>query len=208
MMEANMSTSSIEELIEALDSSDIMLRENARRKLLEYGNQAITPLIVTLKSQTGRKSWEAARVLAAFDDPACREVMLEMVTSPNLLIGSIAVNSLESSISLELISKLIESLPSCSGGVQLQIVGLIERYGDQHAIEPLVKLLESNPWPSLASSIIRALGTLGDGQIVDLIRQFSNHPDHHVRESVRVALQQLGGATDSDLADANRESEV
>src|SRR5260221_10204288 len=111
-----------------------------------------------MKSEAGRKSWEAARVLSEYDDPPCVEAMLEMISSSNMLIGSIAINALEMHLSPDLMAKMVDTFSRCSGSVQLQIVDLVEQNHYQEAVQPLAALLRSNPSPSLCAAIIQALG--------------------------------------------------
>jgi HEAT repeat protein len=186
-----MDTLSISELIHELDCEDMAAREYAKRELIKYGCDAITPLIAAMKSQAGRKSWESARILYELDDPVCIESMIEMVTSSNPLIGSIAINVIEAHLSPSIISKLSTLLPDCCDIVQLQIVGLLEEVGDQRAVESLVAFLEKAHSPTLRYTIIQALGVLGDSQIADLLGQFLNDPDQHVQKRTRIALERL-----------------
>ena len=55
-----------------------------------------------------------------------------------------------------------------------------------------MQLLPKAEAGSLRYTIIQTLGVLGDPQAIDLIRNYLDDPDHHVRSRAEVALDRLG----------------
>ncbi len=192
--------SRIAELIGDLDSIDMRVREQAKARLLEFGSAAVAPLIETLRSQSGSRSWGAADLLGHFDDPSCIQPLQEALYSSNLLVGHAAACSLEH-YGEQAVSILVNALSNNHFLTKLQIVSVLERISSQRAVVPLMQLLQTTESPTMRYTIIQALGVLGDPQAVDLIRSFRDDEDHHVRKRVRIALKRLGAAAENDAND-------
>ncbi len=195
----------IAELIEDLDSIDMEVREQAKVHLLELGSVAVAPLIETLRSQSGNKSWGAAHLLGRFNDPRCVQPLQEALYSSNLLVGHAAACALER-YGETAVPSLVNALSDNHFLTKLQIVSVLERIGCQRAVVPLMQLLQIAESPTMRYTIIQALGVLGDPQAVDLIRSFRDDEDHHVRKRVCIALNRLGATAENDAEDRGADS--
>jgi hypothetical protein len=184
--------SMISQCIEALDSLDSGERADARERLLEFGRDAIDPLIEALRSDTARRCWNAAEVLALIDDPRWIEPMQDVLTSPHPVLGQMAARALAQHGYL-CVPALVAALPNSRMLAQVEIVLVLEHIGDLRAVAPLMELLRRTTSNLLRYTIIQALGTLGDRQAVELIRSFEQDDDLYLQKRVRIALQRLAG---------------
>jgi HEAT repeat protein len=181
----------LSELLNKLSSSDVRVRIRTKESLLAMGAAVIEPLIELARKDAGRASWEAASVLAQIDDPRCLELMIDSLTTKDLMLGHIAVDALEKQQPPRIITALINALPVAHHTLQPRIVGALEKAGDPQAVRPLMDLLGKTDSSLLRLCAIQALGVLGDVQAIDLIRLFENNEDHHVQKRARIALQRL-----------------
>jgi HEAT repeat protein len=180
----------LESWIADLDSADPEVHQGAVEKLLDAGSAAVEALIRTMQTQTGRKAWEAASILSQIDDPRWREPMKAMLTSPNPIVAALAAAALER-FGASVIDAFVDALPRCSCVVQMQIVGILGRIGDQRCVFPLINLLCTTQSGDIQHITIHALGRLGDRRAIVSIRTFQNHKNHLVRERARAALKRL-----------------
>ena len=180
----------IRECMRALDSLDARAKLNARECLIAMGPVVVDRLIGAVHSETIHQTWEVASVLAEVDDPRCVQLMEEILTSRNPLLGSVAVRALQKR-GKESVIRLLEALPQCKMLVQIGIVEALEKIGDPQAVGPLMELLRSTSAPTLRYTIIQALGMLGDPQAIELIRTFQDDPDQHVQKRAQIALERL-----------------
>jgi hypothetical protein len=68
------------------------------------------------------------------------------------------------------------------------------RSGDKRAVEPLMKVAESEKFDAVAEIAIEALGKLGDPRAVPLLKKIADDEtrDQYLREAARGALAELG----------------
>ncbi len=90
------------------------------------------------------------------------------------------------------VDPLLAVLPHCQPVVQVSIVHTLETIGSCKAVKPLMDLLVSTSYDTLRYTIIQALGTIGDPTAAELVRQYQDDANHHVRERASRALKQLG----------------
>ncbi len=183
----------IAELIDSLEDSSMEERVLAGRRLLDLGSVIVPPLLHTMETQTGSRTVEAARLLLEFDTPEVFDAMCRALSGANVLVGQIATAYLER-FGKRSLAPLLEALPTARYMVQVAAVVTLEHIGDPQAVEPLMAHLAATDESSglLRCTLIQALGVLGDTRAADLIRQYADDPDHHVRQRVQVALQRLG----------------
>jgi HEAT repeat protein len=187
--------------IEALDSTVFEVRQEAKASLLSYGTAVIEPLIAATQVLTQRRCWEAAAILAQFDDPRVERTLKVALKTGHPILALAAVRGLvrygEGGS-----AALIEALPNNRELTQLEIVQALEEMGSRTAVTPLMKLLRTAESSVLRYTIIQALGVLGDPQATVLIRTFLNDEDHHVRKRANIALERLAS---SETANDTRE---
>ncbi len=195
-----MNANVMSELIARLGHSDPMLAKQANIALVEMGATVIEPLINAILEGSENLRWQAANVLFQLNDPSCIQPMLEALKSPNLMLEHIAVEALQRYDLLALVPPLIQALPNSHCSVQARIVTLLESAGDQQAVEPLVKLLQTTDSSLLRLSIIQALGTLGGPQVMDAIKAFLDDEDTHVQKRARRVMEFLENKSQGNLS--------
>ncbi|MEP6986124.1 MAG: HEAT repeat domain-containing protein [Chloroflexota bacterium] len=173
-----------------LDSRDPEVRYSAIKRLEAMGTEAVESLIVTMQNQTGRKAWEAVSILSHIDDSRWMQPMKDMLTESNTMIATLAASALER-FGTDIVDVFIDALPKCRCLAQMQIIIILERIGDERCTLPLMDLLLSTDSCDLQHTVIHALGILGDGRAIELIRTFQNHENHHVRKRAQATLKQL-----------------
>lgn len=195
-----MNNNLMSDLIAQLGHSDPMLAKQANIALVEMGATVIEPLIKAILEGSDELRWQAANVLFQLNDPRCIEPMLEALKSPNLMLEHIAVEALQRFDLSALVPALIQALPNSHCSVQARIVTLLESAGDQQAVEPLVKLIETTDSSLLRLSIIQALGTLGSVQVMDTIKTFLDDDDTHVQKRARRVMEFLENKSQGNLS--------
>lgn len=185
--------SNITALIDALDN-DPELRTQAQKSLVALGAEAVEPLIAAVRAESGRKVWGALQVLGEMGDVRALPVILESLRSSTPIIISAAVAALQKFPNEDIAMHLIDALPHTRGMGQQDMIVVLQRLGDTRAIPLLIEQLGTVESPPLRVAIIQALGKLGDTSAIPVIKAYADDPDHHVRDWVVVALEQLGGA--------------
>jgi HEAT repeat protein len=185
--------SEIQALISGLDHPDSSIRRAACQRLADCKPETISLLADAMRDPDPHASFAVASAVAKVDTPYRFELMAGALASRNPLVGDLAVKVLES-YGEQAAGVLAAALPNCHPLVQIRVVGALERIGSRTVVAPLMELLASARHAALRYTIIQALGIIGDPVAVDLIRQFHDDPDYHVRERVEVALGRLGDA--------------
>src|SRR5687767_11007700 len=130
----------VSQWIDDLDSLDIEQRQAARAQLGSLGSAVVESLIDAMWSDTARRCWNAAEVLAQIDDPRWKAPMQEALTSSHPILGQVAARALVR-WGCETVPALIAALPSAHGMAQLEIVMALQAIGDVRAVEPLIDFL-------------------------------------------------------------------
>jgi HEAT repeat protein len=183
----------INQLIAALASSDAETREDARNRLVEIGDDAVEPLIDTVKQATGRQSWRALKVLVSFKDQRVFDVLCDAITSSHPILRETAASELGKYGDTRATPLLVKALDDPHPNVQLWAAQALRDLGDPQAIPPLLERLPNAQSASIRYTLIEALGSLGDSSVIPAIIIYRDDDDHHVRERVEAALKKLNG---------------
>jgi HEAT repeat protein len=183
----------IQALIACLDSTDLQTRLDARRQLIELSETAVDPLIALLERGSGWGSAEAAIALGEIGDPrALRPLSNALNTGSLAVLRQNAAQALGDLGDLRALDTLMAALPREVGLVQVWIVNSLGKLRDRRAVKPLLDALyTAEPTNSVRYLIIRALGEIGDPQVLDAILTFKEDADHHVRADVEKAVAKL-----------------
>ena len=173
-----------------LESPKLDIRQQAIENLVNLGSAAVPDLITVMQTQTGRKAWQTASVLAQINDARWIPPMRAMVKSQNITLASVAAAALEQFGAQE-VDTLLRALPNAPTLVQMQIASILERLGDKRAVQPLMRLLRKTDSSDLRHVVIHALGTLGDARALPLIQHFSDDDNVHVRKRAHDAITRL-----------------
>lgn len=179
------------QLLDALNA-DGTERFKAQRRLIEMGEIVVEPLLDVMLSNNYRKTWAIAQVLGEIGDRRCLQGLVLALRSENPLLSSTAAKSLSKfQNQVDILPYLLEVFPSVDVITQQTITLTLQQFRDSRAVKPLMEQLRQAKSPVLRCAIIQTLGILGDSIAAPTIRTFANDPDHHVREWVIEALDQL-----------------
>lgn len=173
-----------------LENPKFDVRQQAIDSLVNLGSAAVLDLICVMQTQSGRKAWEAACILAQIDDPRWIPPMRALVKSRNITLASVAAAALEQ-FGVQEADTLMEALPTAPTLVQMQIVSILERFGDARAVVPLMRVLRTTDCADLRYLTIQALMTLGDARALSLVKAYLDSDNHQVRERARAAVERL-----------------
>lgn len=186
-----MERASIQQLINALASSDPQTRELAAKQLTALGSIAVAPLMQTVKDEVGRQSWRAVKVLTAIKDERVFDVLCEALKSAHPIMRETAATELGKYGDKRATPLLITALDDPHPNVQLWAIQALRDLRDPDAIVALVERLPDAQSASIRYTIIEALGDLGDESVIPAILHYRADQDHHVRERVEAALKKL-----------------
>lgn len=181
-------------LIEQLADTESSVRAKARTELFNMGEVAIPPLIEVMQVQQGKASWEAAKVLAEFNDPRCLAIMKVMLIQGNAIIAQTAVNALKNYNPPNLVAIFISALPDAHQVVKLKIIESIGELNQEIDPTPLIDLFATTDSASIRYTIIDTLIQLNIQGDYDLIITFADDSDRHVQARVQRYIKHFSGS--------------
>lgn len=183
----------IQALLACLDSTKLQTRLDARHQLIELSETAVEPLITLLERGTGWGAAEAAIALGDIGDRrACQPLIHTLNTGSMAILRQNAAEALGDLGDIQALDALLAALQHEVGLVQVWIVNALGKLRDRRAVQPLLDALyAADPSSSVRYLIIRALGDIGDPQVLDAILEFKEDDDHHVRADVEKAVAKL-----------------
>jgi HEAT repeat protein len=183
----------IQALLACLDSTKLQTRLDARHQLIELSEAAVESLIALVDRGTGWGAAEAAIALGDIGDRrACQPLIRALNTGSTAILRQNAAEALGDLGDPLALDALLAALPREVGLVQVWIVNALGKLRDRRAVRPLLDALyaaDSNS--SIRYLIIRALGDIGDPQVIETILTFKEDDDHHVRSDVEKAVAKL-----------------
>ena len=168
-------------------------RQAARDALIALGPPVVEPLLGVLRNGEKRSAVGAAEVLGALADPRAFDALAATITSPNPMLGGVALKGLLNYRQPDTTPILLDALPVAHIIVQQSIILAFQRHPDPRAVEPFLAHLETVDEPTLVCGIIQVLGILGDAQAIPAVRARQHDANQHVRDWAEVALKQLAG---------------
>lgn len=180
-------------LVEALASADQQKFCDARETIATLGEAAVSDLIEALNNSTSdRDRWRILLTLAQIGGSQTVSVMIAYLRSSSHAIRAIAAQFLAQAGDMRALQPMLELLSDPSEvGSLLWILTALEKLGDPQAADPIIAYLHITPSAPEKCAAILALGALADPKAVTHIREFSCDEDHHVRDKVQFALEQL-----------------
>jgi HEAT repeat protein len=187
----------IARLIAALDGPPED-RKRTQAQLVAIGEACIDPLIAALDAQEGSRAWLAAQLLGELRAARAVPSLAAALQSSNPLIGGAALESLRQYEDVDIVPLIVAALMDAHIIVQQSIVMALQHYKDPRTAKILLDLLDETGSTSLRCTVIRTLGEIGDREAIPAIRAYRDDDDHHIREWVMVALEQLGEDVDAN----------
>lgn len=188
---SQMDDEQIEAMIEALDSRDWSVRNDAVDSLMAMGIKAQAALLREVHNGTMRRAVGAARVLSRQQEPRIFDLMKQLVMSQNPLLGQIAVEYLTRYGEGDVADVLLACLPNCHYMVQISVVQALGILRAEQAVDTLVDLLDMSNGSTLRMTIVSVLGSIGDLRALPVVRRLIEDEDAHVRSRASRAAEQL-----------------
>ncbi len=189
----------VQDLIDDLDTADITECSRIRMQLTTIGTEAIPFLIEAIRTHSGRKCWQAAKVLVAINGHEAIPILLEALDSPNLMLCQMAVELLEELGDSSVAPQLLKLLDHPKGFIRLRVIEALGVLRDQAAVEAMLSLLETSTSSAMRNTIIRALTRIGDQRALAAILVWRDDSDHHVRVSVLEAVHRFSIGESSNV---------
>lgn len=144
------------EMVERLESPDVILRQSTRKKFVAMGRAAIVPLIVAL--QRGRRDgcWEAAKALGEIGDPMAAPALVEAMMNADDDVSWVAGESLIALGDAALVPVLMGLLKYARFhrfriGAH-RILSCLKSAHPNQGIQPVIRALD-DPHPDLAAPV-------------------------------------------------------
>jgi HEAT repeat protein len=184
-------------LLRILETYDPESDKNAIDVVSRGGQPALDILAEIACAGAGQLSRQAALLLyeynSVYPTQSLITPMLSIVTNADPLLAGRALRIL-SEYAEEVWPQLLSRIDTCNILVQLKVLQLIGEVATAEAVGPLMELLMTTQSPSFRYTLIEVLGELGNENtpnLIALIAQFRDDPDHHVRSRVARALEKL-----------------
>lgn len=149
-------------------------------------------ILQSLKDMPDRnKTLEILRLLNSIQDERIALVLSPWLMHNDIVIVQTVIQVIANQQTDQACQILVDSL---FNNRSIILMSIIPKLGVSHyskAIEPLIKLLDITPSETIQYLIIEALGDLKAVEAISVIRRYSDHKNHHVRERVRRAIEKL-----------------
>jgi HEAT repeat protein len=190
----------VKPLIDAILDENPVLSKSAEDALLKLGKTAIDYLEEKLEQFQDRPSFEFTKVVInpkIFSDSALVLMKLGKVDMVIPFLKNkdrsveLAAEGLIRKYRSESIVPLIQALDT-KGNPTKKIIELLEQLGDERAVDPLIRLLESNS-EDLHETVVHALGKLKNRRAVEpLLKLFDKCRKDNLRTYIIWALRDIG----------------
>ena len=180
----------IEALVGVLGAIHPEEQTNAIFALITVGAPAVGPLSLALQSGDLSVRIGAATALGGIDSKDGVAPLIQALRQNNTAVRVAAVKSLgklNDPRACEPLTSLLRDEPK----VQIEVLNVIDKFKDSHALEPLIAELENpNHTGEVKAAMIKTLSGLQDMRAVESIINAFNNPqsDWHVRQAASRAL--------------------
>jgi len=150
----------IRSLIEALESSNDAVRQDARRSLVGIGRPAVPYLLQALGDRHHRVRWGAAKALGQIGDPEAAEALVTAMEDPEFDVRWLAAQGLIS-MQRQILEPLFKAIQDDGTSAWLREGAHHVLKGTRDAIVPVLAALERGEAQMTApQAASQALGTL------------------------------------------------
>jgi len=188
-------------LIEVLKDENENARRAAVEVLNEIGNAAsVKSLLESLKDSDWWVRSRAADALGKIGGPKVIDAVLQLVRDQDENIRRAAIEILNQTKDERAVDSLIQATRDKDWWVSERAVDALAEIGSKRAVPRLMEMLRTPANPKATPIVVRALGKLGDGALVDTLLPLIARPEREIRIE---AIQAL-----SRVADENRAQQV
>jgi HEAT repeat protein len=140
-------TATIDSPMKDLASSDGLVRQNARRRLVQLGDTAVPALVNGLQDPRERVRWEAAKALGEIRDPAAAPALVAALEDEEPAVRWLAASGLIG-LGRDALAPLLEGLEGHSNTVSMRegahrVLHALMREGKAREAQPVLDALEN-----------------------------------------------------------------
>src|ERR1700733_14488453 len=189
----------IKYLIEVLKDEN----ENARRAAVEVLNEignanSVKYLLASLKDSDWWVRSRAADALGKIGGPKVIDAVLQLVRDKDEDIRRAAIEILNQTKDERAVDSLIQATRDSDWWVSERAVDALAEIGSKRALPRLMEMLQAPANSKAAPIVVRALGKLGDGKLVDMLLPLIARPEREIRIEAMHALSRVTDETRAD----------
>ena len=188
----------IKYLIEVLKDENENARRGAVEVLNEIGNaQSVKYLLEALKDSDWWVRSRAADALGKIGGPKVIDAVLQLVRDKDEDIRRAAIEILNQTKDERAVESLIQATRDTDWWVSERAVDALAEIGSKRAVPRLMEMLKTPANDKATPIVVRALGKLGDAQLVDTLLPLIARPEREIRIE---AIQALSRVADESRA--------
>ncbi len=189
-------------LIEVLKDENENARRAAVEVLNEVGNaKSVKYLLGSLKDSDWWVRSRAADALGKIGGPKVIDAVLQLVRDKDEDIRRAAIEILNQTKDERAVDSLIQATRDTDWWVSERAVDALAEIGSKRALPRLMEMLQAPGNGKATPIVVRALGKLGDGKLVDTLLPLVARPEREIRIE---AIQALSSIADDSRADQVR----
>jgi eukaryotic-like serine/threonine-protein kinase len=188
----------IKYLIEVLKDENENARRGAVEVLNEIGNaKSVKYLLEALKDSDWWVRSRAADALGKIGGPKVIDAVLQLVRDKDEDIRRAAIEILNQTKDERAVESLIQATRDADWWVSERAVDALAEIGSKRAVPRLMEMLKAPVNDKATPIVVRALGKLGDAQLVDTLLPLIARPEREIRIE---AIQALSRVADESRA--------
>ncbi|HYB33756.1 MAG TPA: HEAT repeat domain-containing protein [Steroidobacteraceae bacterium] len=196
-------------LIEVLKDEN----ENARRGAVEVLNEigdakSVKYLLESLKDSDWWVRSRAADALGKIGGPRVIEAVLQLVRDKDENIRRAAIEILNQTKDERAVDSLIQATRDSDWWVSERAVDALAEIGSKRALPRLMEMLHGPANGKATPIVVRALGKLGDGKLVDALLPLIARPEREIRIEALGALARVADESRADQVRAELQAQV
>ncbi len=183
---------SLDTLFAQLGEADILDQQEAKQRLLAYGDAILEPLWNLLETGTNFQVSNAVVLLGQLGNPRSVDKLLPLLEHPFFLVRTNVAQILGQFDDPRIVVALLKRLPQDQIMIQTWIIDSLRKLRAPISIPTLLEFLHNTPSTELRYLTIRALGEIGNASVIHQLVPYLDDPNHHVRDYTQRALEKLG----------------
>jgi len=196
-------------LIEVLKDEN----ENARRAAVEVLNEvgnanSVKYLLASLKDSDWWVRSRAADALGKIGGPKVIDAVLQLVRDKDEDIRRAAIEILNQTKDERAVDSLIQATRDNDWWVSERAVDALAEIGSKRAVPRLMEMLHAPANDKATPIVVRALGKLGDGKLVDALLPLVARPEREIRIEAIQALSKVADEAHADQVRSELQAQV
>lgn len=187
-----------QEWLTALVSEYAHQQQAMPQQVVQLGKQAVPGLMALIDGGDRTLALAAARLLCGISYEGQLDELEHVLLSEDPLIASIALKALKTR-GREGITVLSARFAETNALTQYSILKAVAEMPGQEAlaIDFLIEQMQETTINSIRYTAIQGIGRIGEMAHISLLEPYLDHPDHHVRDNARAAIDEIERRLDS-----------